>query len=252
MLLAKIKTLLTVLEMPGAIRALATWPIFSMASFLMVSRLKRSGMAPRTVIDLGANIGQFALAASRLFEGVSVYSLEPDPRTASILRRNLTGARGVEVMSVAAGDQEGEAEFFVNKDTQVSSMLKLGKDRIQAFPDSVVVEKIRVPVSTLDAMFARKNLERPILVKIDVQGVEDRVIRGGREFLKEVDWVLMEVSFEELYEGEHDFISLMAMMEENGFHFLRPLNFHVSPLTGQIMEMDALFGRSVKASACVS
>ena len=243
MFLSKLRALLIILEFKGAIWAFVTWPKFSLASFLIISRLKRAGVSPRTVIDLGANVGQFAVAAANLFKGVKIFSVEPDPRTADVLKQNLMSIKQATVFVVAVGDSVGEAEFYVNKDAQVSSMLKLGSDRMRDFPRSTVVEKITVPVTTLDTLFQGRKLEKPILVKIDVQGFEDRVIRGGKDFLKLTEWVLMEVSFADLYEGEHNFKSLLELMDEHGFRFLRPLNYHTSPLTGQIIEMDALFWR---------
>jgi len=245
MFLSKLRSLLTALEYDRAIRAAIKWPKFSLVSFLIISRLKRAGISPRTVIDLGANVGQFAVAAANLFEGAKILSFEPDPRTANVLKENLKTFKQAEIFVMAVGDSVGEAEFYVNKDAQVSSMLKLGSDRIHDFPQSTVVEKITVPVTTLDTLFKGRELEQPILVKIDVQGFEDRVIRGGKDFLKQAEWVLMEVSFAKLYEGERDFKSMLELMSEHGFRFLRPLNYHTSPLTGQIIEMDALFQRDV-------
>lgn len=244
MILSKLKVLLTALEYEGAVRAIFTWPKFSMASFLIVSRLKQVGVAPLTVIDLGANVGQFALAAANLFNIARIYSIEPDPRTAEQLRANLKGIKWSEVFVVAVGDTVGEAEFHVNKDCQVSSLLPLGRDRQRAFPRSTVAERIHVPVTTLDILFKDRQLDAPILLKIDVQGFEDRVILGGTKFLQGVQWIVMEVSFADLYEGERDFSTLSALMSKQGFRFVRPLNFHTSPLGGDIIEMDALFTRA--------
>lgn len=239
----KLARVLSVLEWRGAFRALIRWPIFSLASFMIVSRLQRAGVHPKTVIDIGANIGQFAVAASRLFADARVCSIEPDPRTATLLRSNLKSEVNVDVLVTAVGDYVGEVVFHVNKDSQVSSMLALGKDRVSAFPQSTVIEEISVPISTLDDLFLRHQFDKPILLKIDVQGAEDKVIRGGSEFLQGVEWVLMEVTFADLYDGEMDFQSISNLMVEVGFKFVRPLNFHVSPLTGEIIEMDALFQR---------
>ncbi len=243
MLLSRIRSLLAVLEIDGAIKGLVGWPKFSIASFLIVTRLKHAGILPKTVVDIGANVGQFAVAASRLFEGAKIVSIEPDARTAVRLRANLK-SEGVDVLVTAVGDYVGEAVFHRNKDSQVSSMLTLGQDRISAFPQSTVVEEIKVPISTLDALFRNRKLDEPVLVKIDVQGAEDKVIRGGADFLRQVEWVLMEVTFADLYDGEMDFQGISELMLQAGFKFIRPLNFHVSPLTGEIIEMDALFQRA--------
>lgn len=243
MFLSRLRSLLTIFEFNGAIKAIISWPKFSMASFLIISRLKHADVLPKTVIDVGANVGQFAIAASRLFNGAHIFSIEPDPKTAGILRKNTNGEIGIDISVVALGEFVGEAKFFVNRDSQVSSLLPLGDDRVSAFPDSTVESELNVRLSTLDALFGDRGLEKPILVKIDVQGFEDRVIRGGKKFLSEVDWVLIEVSFAELYQGELDFQGILSLLKENGFEFLRPMNFHMSPLTGEIIEMDALFRR---------
>lgn len=243
MLLSKLRSLLTMLEFSGAIKAMMSWPKFSMASFLIISRLKQAGVMPRTVIDVGANVGQFAVAASRLFDKARIFSIEPDPTTAEILRKNTEGEDSVEIVVTALGESVGEAKFFVNRDSQVSSLLPLGDDRISAFPDSTVQKELNVSLSTLDVLYSEIGLQQPILLKIDVQGFEDRVIRGGVKFLAQVEWVLIEVSFAELYRGEQTFQVMMSLLKENGFEFFRPMNFHISPLTGDIMEMDALFKR---------
>ncbi|TAK71665.1 MAG: FkbM family methyltransferase [Betaproteobacteria bacterium] len=249
MFLARLRGLLTVMEFDGAIQAILTWPKFSLASFLIVSRLKRAGISPKLVVDIGANVGQFAVAATRLFNGVRVLSIEPDSRTADVLRHNLRAEKQTEVLVSAIGDYVGDARFHVNKDTQVSSLLELGRDRIRAFPRSTVVEEITVKVTTLDVLFHERRVEGPILVKIDVQGFEDKVIRGGSNFLCGVDWVLVEVSFADLYDGEQDFSSISNLLDELGFKFLRPMNFHISPLTGEVMEMDALYCRRRKGKS---
>lgn len=246
MLLSKLRSLLAVLEFKGAIRAFVTWPKFSIASFLIISRLKQAGVSPRTVIDLGANVGQFAVAAANLFDGAKILSVEPDPRVANQLKKNLDAYEHVEIFVTAMGDSVGNAEFFVNKDAQVSSMLQLGNDRRREFPQSTVVEKINVPVTTLDTFFLGRDLDQPILLKIDVQGFEDRVINGGKKFLNNTEWVVMEVSFADLYQGERDFESMLDLMNLHGFQFIRPLNCHFSPVTGQIIEMDALFQNKSK------
>ena len=232
-----------VLRTPGALRALLTWPKFSLASFNIVRRLQQAGVAPMTVIDVGANVGQFSVAASKLFAGARLFPIEPDPRVAVKLRGNLDAAAAGNLLVTAVGDRCGEATFNVNRDSQVSSLLPLGKDRVASFPGSTVLETITVPLATLDSLFSSRSLEEPVLLKIDVQGFEDRVIAGAQQLLQRVEWVLMEVAFSSLYDGERDFESINALMQSANFHFVRPMNIHISPTTGEIIEMDVLFRR---------
>lgn len=228
-------------QCPGFFKAVLLWPRFSLASFVIVSRLIKSGIRPNTILDLGANQGQFAIASAKIFgESTEIISFEPDPSVAKILQKNVKGLP-VEVKVCAVGSLPGTGDLFVNSDSQVSSLLPLGESRLVDFPNSVVKGKIQVPIVSLDNMFLTRKLSTPILLKIDVQGFEYEVITGASNFLKRVKWIVIEVSFSDLYKGEADFTSILKLLDDYGFHFLRPLNMHFSPKTGEVMEMDALF-----------
>ncbi len=234
------------LNTPGAFSCLLKWSKFSLASFQIVSRAKLAGVEPKTVVDVGANIGQFTVAASKLFNDAVVLPIEPDPRVVNRLRKNVGVSVAENIRTIAVGNIVGFAKFHVNRDSQVSSLLQLGEERIESFPGSKVVEEIMVPVSTLDVLFDGVILAEPILLKIDVQGFEDRVIAGASLFLKRVRWILIEVSFSNLYKGELDFEKIYNMLRAYGFRFVRPINFHTSPNSGAIIEMDALFESEIK------
>jgi hypothetical protein len=148
----------------------------------------------------------------------------------------------------AVGERDGTAEFQVNSDSQVSSVLPLGSDRKASFPGSQVRRTMSVPMATLDTLFAGRGLAGPVLLKIDVQGYEDRVIVGGQAFLQQVRWVVIETAFARLYDGERSFTEMLDLMRERGFRFVKPLNFHTSDVTGAIIEMDALFERAAAAA----
>jgi len=69
-------------------------------------------------------------------------------------------------------------------------------------------------------------------------------LRGGRDTLTRVDYVVLEASFKELYEGETLFREMLAMMEQNEFRFLRPVSWLSDPRTGEVIQVDGLFGRA--------
>lgn len=233
--------MLTLISFEGAFLAFMRWPVFSLSSFIIVSRLIREGIKPRTVIDVGANLGQFAICASRLLRPEHVVSIEPDRAVANRLQANLKREKNVEILASAIGDFNGEVDFHVNKDSQVSSILGLGKDRVAEFPGSSVMNTITVPIATLDSLFGDRELVRPILIKIDVQGFEDRVLAGARNLIERVDWILIEVSFADLYDGEQSFTKILRFMEQFDFALVGPVNFHTTPSMKKIIEMDVLF-----------
>jgi FkbM family methyltransferase len=231
------------LQDPKAILAALRWPKFSLAAYTLVSRLKGLGVMPATIVDLGANVGQFAVAAAYTFPTATIFSVEPDPTSVLALRKNVAALGQVSILETAVGEAKGVATFFVNTDSQVSSLLPIGEARARAFPDSTVQKTIQVNVETLDNLFSTTPLSRPLLLKMDVQGAEKLVLNGASRFLLNTDWILTEVSFGGLYEGEPDFATLTTTLKGLGFDFLRPLNWHVAPESNQVIEMDALFRR---------
>jgi Methyltransferase FkbM domain len=102
-----------------------------------------------------------------------------------------------------------------------------------------------VEISTLDAVFSRIELASSVLLKLDVQGYEPKVLEGGTETLRRVDYVILETSFKPLYEGEKIFMEIAQQMQGYCFSFLRPVGWLTAPETGEILQMDALFQRNV-------
>jgi hypothetical protein len=117
---------------PGAIRAIATWPIFSVTSFRMVSALACQGILPKTVIDVGANTGQFTTAAAMIFPNVEIHTFEPVPEIASALKQNVRAFPNVKVYTFALGDRQGHCSFHVNSHSQSSSILPLEKSHLRS------------------------------------------------------------------------------------------------------------------------
>jgi len=226
---------------PGSFRAMFLWPKFSLASFLIVNRLKSIGVLPKTIIDVGANVGQFAIASSKLFESVEIISIEANQDAVEKLKRNVKKISNVDVISSAVGDYDGSAEFFINSDSQVSSLLELGKVRSALFPKSTVVRSQVIQISRLDSLLSSSKLSEPLLLKLDVQGAEEKVLLGADLTLKRVKWVLVEFSFFDLYKGEPSFDVIYKMMIGHGFQLEGIMNTHLSPDGSAIIEMDVLF-----------
>lgn len=227
--------------------AFLTWPKFSITSYAMISALARQGMSPKVVIDVGANVGQFAVASEKLFPEASVHSFEPNPNCYTALRKNVSSLSGIATYSVALGAQEGESTFHLNAHSHSSSMLPLADNHTEAFPEARETSAVQVRVSTLDLIFDGMELPSPVLLKLDVQGYEAQVLRGGAETLKRVDYVVLEASFKPMYQGEMLFMDLVRLMESAGFFFSRPVGLLSHPKTGEILQMDALFERAERS-----
>jgi FkbM family methyltransferase len=173
-----------------------------------------------------------------------MHCFEPVSKAAVRLRRVTAGLRGVFVHDVALGDAPGEMEFHINRHSHSSSALRLARGHQRAFPGAREVAVVRVPVRTLDGVLEQETLESPVLLKLDVQGFELRVLRGGRKTLRRVDFVVLEASFRQLYEGEPLYNEVADEMHQLGFRLLRPVGWLTEPRTGEVLQMDALFSRT--------
>jgi FkbM family methyltransferase len=227
----------------GFIRALTTWPVFSVTSFLMISRLSRWGFRPRTVIDVGANVGQFAVSASMLFPEAAVYSYEPVPECFAKLAKAASKLNNMVAHPIALGDTDGELQFHVNSHSHSSSALALTQEHKKAFPFAQETKAITVPMRTLDGEYDSKELVSPVLLKLDVQGFEDRVLKGGTNTLTRVDYIVIEMSFKPMYLGENTFHPMLDLLDSLGFDFKQPIGFLNDPASGKYLQMDALFER---------
>ena len=230
-----------------AVRGLVTWPTFSVTSFAMISRLARQGVRPRTVIDVGANVGQFSVAAARLFDDVTIHCFEPLPACLEALRRNVRKLPNVTVYPIALGASEGAGVLQVNSHSHSSSLLPLAEAHRMAFPKAREVDTVDVAVSTLDHVLRGIELIPPVMLKLDVQGYEAQTIRGAINTLRRVDYLVCEASLKLMYDGETLFIELVRLMEAHGFQFMRPVGWLAHPSNGEILQIDALF-EPVRAS----
>jgi FkbM family methyltransferase len=228
-----------ILAVPAGRRALFGPKPRSVASNLLVNELLSEGVSFRTVIDGGANVGQFARAAATGFPNATIHSFEPAPTTADILRRNLQGLRRVHVHQTALGSSAGEVTFHCNSNPQTSSILPMTSGA--GVHDGIhEIQTLKVPVTTLDRFMESTELEAPILLKLDLQGYELEALHGATTLLTKCSHVLVESVFEHLYAGEPLFDEIFQYLQTQGFVFVRPLAF-LKADSGRIVQMDALF-----------
>lgn len=226
------------------LKAIVMWPKFSIASYVCVTHLYKLGIHPCTVIDVGANIGQFTIAAVNIFNGTKIHAFEPLPDCAEKLRKLTSNFPDIVIHNLAIGNRKGNSDFYVNAYSQASSLMRLDKRNCEQFKKLMEIKTIRIEVDTLDAIFKNKLMEKPVLLKIDVQGGEKFVLDGGRETLKQVDHVLLEMSFTKMYVGEPSFLELIDEMKELQFDFVRPINFLKNSKSGEILQADVLFTKA--------
>jgi len=240
----KLSRLLEILLLPGGLSAKLRTPAFHQGDWRMCRTLAAMGVRPLTVIDVGANIGQFALAAAHMLRPQRLISLEPIPEVCAKLR-SLRIPAGIRFHAVctALGEVPGNAEFRVMSQTASSSLLPLGQIHLNLYPEIREERKVPVTIQILDHFLSAHPLVGPSLLKLDVQGSELDVLRGCRRLKDHFRWILVETSTTPFYEGGAAFAEIQAHLSTQGYRWLGPITVHqpmeIKP--AESLQFDALY-----------
>lgn len=170
-----------------------------------------------TVLDAGANKGQFALVVRAHHGAATIISFEPLAGPADIWRRIFSGDSKARVFQVALGNQAGEKTIHISRREDSSSLLPIGKLQSDIFPGTEEICTEAILVERLDVSLQGENLARPVLLKIDVQGFEMELLKGAQATLAQVDSIYAELSFVALYEGQALANEVIHWLSNNGF-----------------------------------
>jgi FkbM family methyltransferase len=195
----------------------------------------------RTVIDIGANVGQFARLIHAVLPDASIYSFEPLVECHRELSGALPGFDRFHAINCGIGDTTGEVDFWKSPHTPSSSFLRMTPLHVAAYPDSRSSSLVRALVRPLDEVGRELDFRENLFVKIDVQGYEGPVLRGGQDTLRRTAVVLMETSFATLYREQLLFADLLGQMGALGFTFHGNMAQYDDPRSGCPLFADSFF-----------
>jgi FkbM family methyltransferase len=198
----------------------------------------------KTILDIGANQGQFAKYIHRIIPQAKIYSFEPLQDCFKELILNLTELPHSKGFNLALGDVTGESIIHNNSYSQSSSMLPMLESHEKAFPFSKgKIHEEKIKIMRLDDIEQQLEIEikKPILIKIDVQGFEDKVILGGLQLIKQADVLIIEMSTLPLYEGQLLFDNLYHLIKSLGFKYQGNLTQLNSAVDGKVVQVDGIF-----------
>lgn len=200
-----------------------------------------------SVIDVGANEGQFATALRASGYHGRIISFEPlSAAHARLVRASAGDTRWEIAERLALGEHDGEVDIHVSANSYSSLILPMLARHATAPPDSAYVATERAEMRRLDAVFpGRVGAGAVVLLKIDTQGYEDRVLAGARETLKSVRALQLEPSLVPLYDGQVLFLDMVRSLEAGGFQLHALIPEFTDPATGQTLQINGILMRRV-------
>ncbi|MCG6114928.1 MAG: FkbM family methyltransferase [Mesorhizobium sp.] len=173
-----------------------------------IAKLVETGFTPKVIYDIGASNGSWTWTVSKLMKGAEFHLFEPQlasqPAWAETIGNVQKYTPNTTLHPVALGERNGTAKLQLFASQAAASMLRPGlidnlKSRLMGKGRS---DELEVPMHRLDD-YARKNdLPPPDIIKMDVQGYELEILKGGEEALKAASVVLAECWIERSYGGK--------------------------------------------------
>jgi FkbM family methyltransferase len=198
-----------------------------------------------TVLDVGANVGQFARKLRDSGFRGKIVSFEATSAAYVKLREEAKADKDWIVAPRAAiGDCDGTTTIHVSANSAASSVLPMLPAHADAAPESRYVTSEEVMLCKLDTIsrqFVRDD-DR-VFVKLDVQGFEYQVLQGATELLTRIIGLQLEHSLVPLYDGEHLFHPMLHELEERGFELWSLVPGFVDGSTGRLLQVDGIFFR---------
>lgn len=197
------------------------------------------------VLDIGANTGQYALSISKILPFAQIISFEPILSCYEELQINTQNINAIS-KNYALGEFNETNYINISASSPSSSLLNMATLHKTEFKGTDYIKTEQINIKRLDDIFSELEVTGNYTLKIDVQGYEDKVIKGGLETLIKADSILVETCFEELYEGQLLFDGLYNLLTDNGFIYKGNYNQFYNKENGKILYADSFFINSRK------
>ena len=195
------------------------------------------------VLDVGANVGQYAQSLLGLGYKGNIVSFEPLSNAYNLLSKKAKKYSNWNVAEkIGLGDYDGEAQINVSKNSVSSSLLNMSEEHINASPDALYINKETIKVKKLDSVFDQyKENFKNIFLKIDTQGFEEQVLKGASKSLSKIKGLQLELSLVPLYENQKLFIEMVEIIKSFGFNVYSIQQGFTNKQTGRVLQVDTVF-----------
>jgi FkbM family methyltransferase len=202
------------------------------------SSVAARGFKPTHVLDVGANKGNWSRTVRAVFPEATFTLIEPQIEMATDLERFCAETPGARWIAAGAGAVPGELKFFVCPDT-VSSTFQMTEEKAKQYGYT----QSTVPVVTVDDV-CRDICAVPELIKLDVEGFEDKVLNGSQTLLGKTELILLELVFFGLRSGSKTAAEMIQIMADFGYVLYDFTSFQFRPYDGALGLCEAPFAKA--------
>jgi FkbM family methyltransferase len=197
------------------------------------------------VLDVGANVGQFARSLRMSGYRGRIISFEPlAPAHARLQRAAMKDPLWIVPDAVAIGDRNGSTVLHVAGDSVSSSVLEMLDAHRRAAPDSAYIATQTVALAKLDTAAAEFLAPQDVVfLKVDVQGFESQVLAGARDLLPRAKGLMLELSLVPCYRNQTVFQPMLEFLGHRGFELWNLMPGTAQRETERLLQVDGVFFR---------
>ncbi|OLP17113.1 hypothetical protein BST81_17305 [Leptolyngbya sp. 'hensonii'] len=197
------------------------------------------------VLDVGANIGQYAKGLFQIGYQGKIISFEPLSSAHAQLFLSSRNYPNWEVAERGAiGHANGEVEIHISGNSESSSLLNILPAHVNAARKSAYVDSEVVRIFRLDELIGHRLADfRAPFLKIDTQGYEDRVLQGASGILPQIKGLYLEMSLMPLYEDQILFEEMLRTVNQMGFSLYDLVPGFFDYRTGRLLQVMGTFFR---------
>ena len=195
-----------------------------------------------TIIDIGCADGGTSVYFAKAFNQCKVIGYEPIPFQFGIAKMKAEKHENIRIKNIALSNFIGTANFNITANFLSSSINEiqqnqLNKETKEHQKKFEIIEKQEVQVTTLDEEY--KNIENILLIKMDTQGTELKVLEGGKNTLQKTKFVLIEQSNHQIYKDSCSYFETDEFLRKNGFGMVDIIVTYRK--NGCVTEFDAIY-----------
>lgn len=194
-----------------------------------------------TVVDVGANRGQFSLAVRDHCPRAAIIAFEPLKSAADVYRTVFEHDKRVRLHECAIGPAKGAVTIQRSKREDSSSLLPITGTMVELFPGTGASGTEEVAIAPLTDFLMPADIVGRSLLKIDVQGFELQVLMSAKPLLSSIERIYVEASFVPLYAGQALADEVIEFLQREGFRLVGVQNPTIHPKSGLLVQADMLF-----------
>jgi len=204
-----------------------------------LSLLANLGFSPRTILDIGAYQGEWTKMAHQIFLLAKIFMVEATPDHKNILE-NINEAAGLSIALLGDKSKKSVDFYIANpKETSITTGNSVFMEKTRYFDNHHL---IKLPMTTLDEMVAKRKLKNIDFIKIDTQGSELNILKGGKKTVDRAEFILLETQNLEYNDKAPFTEDVIIAMKSYGFRLFDILETHYLP-SGELFQVDLLFAR---------